>query len=134
MNATTRNVSLAGALSLLLLSACVSTSFSPAASYDARDTLLVTPAEVRVLGSPPNQAFRTLGQIKADITGYQSSDAVIRKVRERAAAIGADAVIVGNKLSSEGPDFEGEVTYSRPASVTFTAIRFTSGGSSQRHP
>src|SRR5664279_4554918 len=110
MNAPSRNASLAGALSLLFSAACVSTSFNPAASYGARNLLPVEPADVRVLNSPPSEAFNTLGEIQANISGYQSTDAVIRKVRERAATVGADAVIVGTKLFGESP-VGGAVTY-----------------------
>jgi hypothetical protein len=132
MNSTMRVGVLAAALSPLFISGCVSTSFHPAKTFEARDLPPVAPAAIRILRSEPNGTFLTLGEIVADISGFQSGEAVIRKVREKAAAIGADAIILGAVGWSFNP--LGRVpTSSQVSCMRFTAIRFLPEASSQGH-
>jgi hypothetical protein len=129
MKTTVRNSSVTGALALFFLSGCVSTSFNRSASYEARD---ITSNSVRVLDSPPNEAFLNLGEIVAYLTGFPSDETVFRKARKRAAAIGADAIVLTSAMQVVRP--LGDLPYSRQvASVTFTAIRFLPVDSSQHH-
>jgi hypothetical protein len=67
MNAKIRTGILAGAFSLLFLSACVSTFFRPAQNFEVRNLRSVSPTAVRALASPPNEAFLPLGEVEADI-------------------------------------------------------------------
>jgi len=121
----------------LLLSACISTSFQPAQNFDAPGLTPTSPEAVRVLRSPPHEPFLTLGDIVLEITGYHSSEAIIRKARERAAAIGADTIILTSALSgasAAGTSEEGTVDFgasSHLALVVFTATRRLPEGSSQ---
>lgn len=135
MNATIRVGVLAGVLALLVDSGCVFTSFHPAKSFEERNLPPVASSAVRVLRSPPNEAFLTLGEIVADISGFHSGQTVIRKVREKAATVGADAIIIGNKLFAEAPaPIEGLGSDSTPVTITFTAIRLLPEDPSHRHP
>jgi hypothetical protein len=140
MNAKIRTGILIGASSFLLLSACISTSFRPAQNFDTRDLSPGSPAAVRVLRSPPNEAFLTLGEIVVEISGSHSGDTIIRKARERAATIGADTIIFTHALSAAAGTSgyqEGGAGLSNPTqlvSVTFTAIRRLPEDSPQRNP
>lgn len=131
MNKNIRTGILVGALSLLL-SACVSASFRPAQNFDTRNLTPGSPAAVRVLRSPPNEAFLTLGEIVVEISGFHSGETIIRKARERAASIGADTIIFSHRGYQEGG-----ARLSNPSKlveVTFTAIRHLPEDSSQRNP
>ncbi|GEM_PF-2511792 len=129
MNFTMRVGVLAVALSPLFICGCVSTSFHPAKTFEARDLPPVASAAIRMLRSPPNEPFLTLGDIVLEITGYYSDEAIIRKAREQAAAIGADTIILTSALrSKEGTTYLGESTHG--PLVTFTAIRRLPKGSS----
>ena len=134
MNFTMRVGVLAVALSSLFISGCVSTSFHAAKTFEAQDLPPVAPEAVRILRSEPNGTFLTLGEIVADISGFWSGEAVIRKAREKAAEIGADAVILDGVGWSFNPLGGDVVTYSQVSSVRFTAIRFLPEASSQGHP
>ena len=132
MNSTLRVGVLGAALSPLLICGCVSTSFHPAKTFEARDLPPVAPAAIRILRSQPNGTFLTLGEIVADISGFQSREAVIRKVREKAAAVGADAIILGAVGWSFNP--LGRVPTSPQVScMRFTAIRFFPEAFCQSH-
>lgn len=124
---------LAVALSYLFISGCVSTSFHPAMTFEARDLAPIAPEAVRIFRSEPNGPFLILGEIVADISGFWSDEAVIRKVREKAAAIGADAIIRGAVGWSCNPLGGDVVTYSQVSSMRFTAIRFPPEASSHGH-
>ena len=133
MNFTMRVGVLAVALSSLFISGCVSTSFHAAKTFEAQDLPPVAPEAVRILRSEPNGTFLTLGEIVVDISGFWSGEAVIRKAREKAAAIGADAIIRGAVSWSFNP--LGRVpTTSQVSCMRFTAIRFLPEASSQGHP
>ena len=134
MNPTIRAGVLTTALSPLFISGCVSTSFHPAKTFEARNLPPLAPAAIRVLDSEPRGTFLTLGEVVADLSGFHSNEAVIRKVREKAAEIGADAVILGGVGWSFNPLGGDVVTYSQVSSVRFTAIRFLPEASSQGHP
>jgi len=135
MNAKIRAGLLIWASSFSLLSGCISTSFRPAQNVDAPSPAPTAPAAVRVLRSPPREPFLTLGDIVLEITGYYSGEAIIRKARERAAAIGADTIILNSALSgagAAGSSEEGTVDFgasSHLTLVTFTAIRRLPEGS-----
>jgi hypothetical protein len=132
MNVTMRVGVLAAALSVCI-SGCVSTSFHPARTFEAREFPTIAPEAVRVLRSEPKGSFLTLGEIVADISGFWRGEAIIRKVRMKAAEIGADAVIVDGVGWSDNGLGGDVVTYPQLSSVRFTAIRFLPGASSQGH-
>jgi hypothetical protein len=133
MNVTMRVGVLAAAISPFLVSGCVSTSFHPDKTFEARELRPVSPEAVRVFRSEPNGTFLTLGEIVADISGFWSDEAVIRKVREKAAAVGADAIILDGVGWSLNPMGDDVVTYSQMSSVRFTAVRFLPEISSHGH-
>ena len=134
MNAKIRTGFLAGSFSLLFLSACVSTTFTPYKDFKAGNLPPVSPTAVRVFTSIPDGGFRFLGEIDANMTGFPSDEAIIRKVRERAATIGADAIVfslkgLGAVRAFRNVFFEPGVQrygYGGPrmVSATFAAIRF----------
>jgi uncharacterized protein YbjQ (UPF0145 family) len=66
-----------------------------------------------------------LGEIEAWVSGFPSNDTALRKTREAAAAVGADAVIksAGN-LFAEEQGSEGQSVSPRTVSFTVTAIRY----------
>ena len=122
------------AFSFLFLSACVSTSFTPALSFETRNA--VPTGAVLVIGAsafPPS--YQTLGEIEAWVTGLASLEKITCKARERAASIGADAIIVNSDMlwAEPGgrldPPSENKLVY-----VRFTAIRLLAGESSPRNP
>jgi hypothetical protein len=129
MNKVSRAGVLVGAFSLAFLSACVSTYFTPAENFEARNLPPVSPAAVRVLRSASNERFQTLGEIKVEISGFHSGDTIIRKARERAATIGADTIVFNHRESSApgvGNDLVSS-TSGKIVSVSFTAIRLLPG-------
>jgi len=137
MNASARAGLLVVPLSMLLLFACVSTKFSPAENFEARNVPSVSPTAVRVLRSAPNEPFQTLGEIMVEISGLHSGDTIIRKARERAATVGADAIIYKTSQFSAVASPNGpapiSVGTSQLVSVSFTAVRLLED-SSQRRP
>ena len=120
--------------SVLLFSGCVSTSFRASQDVDTRNLLAVSPGAVRVLDAPPpSGSFQQLGEIEAYLSGFPSDEAVLRKAREKAASIGADAIVL--KSAMQVSRVLGDLPSSNQVvSVTFTAIRLLPEGSSQRHP
>jgi hypothetical protein len=132
MNAKIRTGVLILASSFSLLSGCISTSFQPAQNVAAPSLTPASPAAVRVLRSPPNEPFLTLGDIVLEITGYHSDEAILREAREQAAAVGADTIILTSALRSrEGTTYLGESPH--VPMVTFTAIRRLPEGPSLRN-
>ena len=67
-HAVIRPFVLAIALSPLFFSGCISTSFHPARTFEARDLPPVTSGAVCIFRSEPNGAFLTLGEIVAPIS------------------------------------------------------------------
>ena len=126
MKAAARTRRLAPAASVLFLSGCVSTSFHPAPGFAQREGPPVSPESVLLLSSAPSRPYVALGEIEAWISGFPSNDTALRKTREAAAAVGADAVIksAGN-LFAEEQGIEGESVSPRTVSFTVTAIRYT---------
>jgi hypothetical protein len=127
MRVTTRTELLAGAFLLAAFSGCVSTSFHPAKDFEARQDPPVSSSAVLVLRSPPSQAHQTLGKIEAWISGFHGNETVIRKVREAAAAVGADAIVYNSfddLLAWPSQQNEMETVSPRTVSVSFTAIRY----------
>ena len=125
-----------GAFSLLFLSGCISTDFSPAENFEARNVSPVSSAAVRVVRSAPSEPFQTLGEITLWISGLHDGEAIFREAREKAATIGADTIIYKESMSSSvsppGSDPIG-ITTSQLVSITFTAIRIPQD-SYQRQP
>ncbi len=114
------------ALFLAVLTGCVSTTFHPAKDYQPRQAPPLSPDRVAQFDSFPNEPFQTLGTVEAWVTGYHSQETVNLKVREAAAAIGADAVVAtGPRLYAYAPAGD-EMTHpkSRCIMVTVTAVRF----------
>src|SRR5664279_971706 len=72
---------------------CVSTSFTASKTPDGAPLSKVRPEAVKLLTTEPRMAFRTLGEIEADLSGFPSDQSVLKHVRERAASVGANAVI-----------------------------------------
>ncbi len=125
MNVITRTWFLPLAASLIALSGCVSTSFHPAPGFEARQGPPVSPDSVPFLRSAPNRPYVTLGEIEAWISGFPSNETALRRTRDAAAAVGADAIInrSGNLFADE-PGSEGESVSPRTVSFTVTAIRY----------
>jgi hypothetical protein len=125
MNVATRTGLLPVAASLLALAGCVSTSFHPAPGFEARQDPLISPDSVLVLRSAPDRPYVTLGEIEAWISGFPSNATAVRRTREAAAAVGADAIIRrGGHLFADEPGNEGESVSPRTVSFTVTAIRY----------
>lgn len=116
---------LAAAVSLPLLGGCVSTSWLPAENVAPGVQASVSPAEVAVLRALPAAPHQSLGTIEVWLSGRHSSAAVLAKVRKKAAAVGADAVVLlpGSTLFAEPMSVENEVVSPQALSYSFTAIR-----------
>jgi hypothetical protein len=118
--------------SLFLLSGCVSTSFRAARDAGTRTFPPVSPASVRLLDAlPPSGSFTPLGEVEAYLSGFPSKETVLRKAGERAASVGADAIVRTSMMYSHntlvtGPD--------QVVSVTFAAIRLHPDESSPQRP
>ena len=130
MNAAARTGTLPLAFALLALSGCVSTSFHPAPEFTLRQGPPVAPDSVLLLSSAPNRPYVTLGEIEAWVSGFPSNETAVRKTREAAAAVGADAVIKsGGNLFAEEPGSPGQSVSPRTVSFTVTAIRYSAPAS-----
>ncbi len=110
----------------LLLTGCISTSFRPSPGAAAEVQVVGAPEKVRVLRSLPDERDLILGEIEAYLSGHHKDSSVIKKVREKAAAIGADAVVYeSDGLVSPVYGGGGEIGFptTKRASVRFTAVR-----------
>ena len=109
----------------LLLGGCVSTSWLPAENVAPGVHAPVSPAEVAFLRSVPAAPHQSLGTIEVWLSGRHSTAAVLAKVRKKAAAVGADAVVPlpGATLFAEPTSIENEVVSPQAVSYSFTAIR-----------
>ena len=109
----------------LLLGGCVSTTWVPAEDLAPGVQASVSPAEVAVLRSLPAAPHESLGTIEVWLSGRHSAAAILGKVREKAAAVGADAVVLmpGTTLFAEPMSIENEVVSPQAVSYSFTAIR-----------
>ena len=126
MNATARAGLLPLVASALVLSACVSTSIHPAPDFSQRLGPAVSPNSVLLLPSAPTQPYVTLGDIEAWVSGFPSSETALRKVREAAAAVGADAIIKKpGSLFAEELGTTGQSVSPRTVSFAVSAIRYT---------
>jgi hypothetical protein len=116
---------LGSALLALLPSAlgCVSTSFSASKAPDGTAFAKVAPESVKVFTAAPTVAYRTVGEIEADISGFPSDEAVLRRVREKAASVGANAIIYVYAGWSYMANSFMLTDIARPTTYTFTAIR-----------
>ena len=125
MRGHTRIGLLASGFSLLLLCGCVSTTWHPGEDRASFVPPSVSPAEVAVLRSLPDAPHQSLGTIEVWLSGRHSTAAILGKVREKAAAVGADAVVLmpGTTLFSEPMSLENEVVSPQAVSYSFTAIR-----------
>ena len=118
--------------SLFLLSGCVSTSFRAARDGNTPSLPPVSPASVRVLDAlPPSGSFTPVGEVEAYLSGFPSTATVIRKAGERAASVGADAIVRTSRMYTHntlvpGPD--------QVVSVTFAAIRLLPGEAPPQRP
>jgi hypothetical protein len=125
MNLTARTGLLALAVLPLALSGCVSTSFHAAPDFEVRQFPPASPDDVLLLRSAPSRPYVTLGEIEAWISGFPGNETALRKVREAAAAVGADAILRGSgDLFADEPGSEGEAVSPRTVSFTVTAIRY----------
>ena len=109
----------------LLLGGCVSTTWRPAEDLAPGIQASVAPAEVAFLRSLPAAPHQSLGTIEVWLSGRHSTAAVLAKVRKKAAAVGADAVVPlpGATLFAEPMSVENEVVSPQAVSYSFTAIR-----------
>ena len=109
----------------LLLGGCVSTTWHPAEDLAPGVQASVSPAAVAVLRSAPAAPHQSLGTIEVWLSGRHSTAAILGKVREKAAAVGADAVVLepGATLVAEPMSLENEVASPQAVSYSFTAIR-----------
>lgn len=128
MKRPTRLVSaFAPTLLAALLFGCVSTSFTASRRPDATTPPPVAPETVKVLAAAPTIGYRTLGEITADVSGFPSTETILSHVRQRAASIGANAVIWSGTGYARMTDVQAFAEAGRLASVTFTAIRMPEG-------
>lgn len=112
-------------LFLVFLSACVSTSFSPVENFEVGSLPPVSPTAVSVLSSPPGDAFRELGTIDTYISGVFTLESATRKACERAATIGADAIVVNSGMLWAEPGGRLDIpSENKLVYVRYTAIRF----------
>jgi hypothetical protein len=102
---------------------CVSTSFTASKGPDGAPLPRVAPESVKVLAAPPAAAFRNVGEINADISGFPSAETVLKHVRERAASVGADAVIYAGAGHAFMANYGFLSDTARTTTITFTAIR-----------
>lgn len=124
MNLSARMGVLPLAASLLAISGCVSTTFHPAPGFEVRQGPPVSPDAVLFIRAVPSQHCIALGEIEAWVSGFPSNETARRRVREAAAAVGADAIIWrGGNLFAEEPGREEESVSPRTVSFTVTAIR-----------
>jgi hypothetical protein len=83
---------------------------APQATFEATpgltvpQTFKVTPSSVLVFKAPPQAAYVALGNITLEWQGKADDEAVLRLVREKAAEVGANAVLYldGSGISSIG--------------------------------
>lgn len=116
----------AGTLAILsgaLLIGCVSTSFTASKEIDPAVSTRVAPESVKLFTRAPSAPYRTLGEIEAQMSGFPSNESILNKVRERAAAVGANGVIYTSAGLVLGQDNHWPASSYRPTALTFTAIR-----------
>ena len=77
-------------------------TFEATPGLDVPPASRVTPSSVLVFKSPPQTAWVALGTIALEWKGRADDEAVLRLVREKAAAVGANAVLYldGSGVSS----------------------------------
>ena len=68
-------------------------TFEATPGLDVPPASRVTPSSVLVFKSPPQAAYVTLGTIGLEWKGRADDEAVLRLVREKAAEVGANAVL-----------------------------------------
>lgn len=109
----------------LLLGGCVSTTWHPAGELAPGVPASVSSADVEFLRSLPQTPHQSLGTIEVWLSGRHSTAAILAKVRKKAAAVGADAVVPlpGATLFAEPMSVENEVVSPQAVSYSFTAIR-----------
>ena len=98
-----------GALAFLC-STC--TTASPQARFEASPGFTASPAakvpssSVPVLKAPPQGTYETLGSIKLEWKGKRDDEAVLRIVRDKAAEIGANALLYVDSMGYDSSKFE----------------------------
>jgi hypothetical protein len=123
-------------LSILVLAGCISTTFRPSQDARTEPEERIAPEKVRVLRSFPDEPFLLLGEIEANMSGHHKDEAIIRKARQKAAAIGADAIVydsAGLVTPVYGSDPPGSSPAKR-ASVRFAAVRLLPMSTPTRFP
>ncbi len=123
MKQAARFASTLALLSGALLVGCVSTSFTASKEIDLGVSSRVAPEAVKLLAHAPSTPYRTLGEIEAQMTGFPSNKSILNRVRERAAAVGANAVVYTTAGWVVGQDSHWPALTYRPTTLTFTAIR-----------
>lgn len=94
-----------GLLPLGLL-ACTAATFEPAASAPAASAAKVAPDSVLVLKTAPATSFQEVGEISVEWKGKPDDEAVLRRVREKAADAGANAVVWVDSFGTDSTDFD----------------------------
>lgn len=98
-----------GAL-VVLFSAC--STASPQARFEASSGFTASPAarvpssSVPVLTAAPQATYETLGSITLEWKGKRDDAAVLRIVREKAAEVGANALLFVDSLGYDSSKFE----------------------------
>ncbi|WPJ95812.1 hypothetical protein SH580_20545 [Coraliomargarita algicola] len=117
---------------LIGMTACSTSSAIRTSVYNYEATLA---SEVQILTSYP-QAYETLGLVEASAPkGYlckaeRATDAALRALKQRAAELGAEAIVLKDYAASSVPDFSlggsdlGVLLSSERKHITGEAIRF----------
>ncbi len=124
------------ALSLIPLGlvACTSATFEPVASAPPVPAQKVAAESVLVLKTAPPTSFQELGEISVEWKGKPDDEAVLRRVREKAADVGANAVVWVDSFGTDSTGFDAHLggaaedgpvvpTRSVRRAYTFRAIR-----------
>ncbi len=126
MKQATRFAATLAMLSGALLVGCVSTLFTASTKVDADAFSRVAPEAVTFLKDLPSTPYLTLGEIEAQVSGFPSDESILSHVRERAASVGANAVIYASAGYSFTPLPGRPTDYTlKPTALTFTAIRLS---------
>ena len=115
-------------LPVLFLAGCISTTFRPNEQVKTHQSSPVALERVQVLHSFPDTPFLSLGEIEAYMSGYHKDADVIMKARQKAAAIGADAIVYDSEglVTSAKADTLTNNDRTQRASARFVAIRLLS--------
>ena len=103
--------------------ACVSVPFQPSEEHPDQRFAPTPRSAVQLLRARPQRLFVIIGELQATVTGFPSRERIVEPVIEKAAAIGAGAILPYADLGPTGDAPDG-YPESRTALALFYAIRF----------